>query len=198
MAVLAKFDADWLQGFPLAMWLSRESDLFWLSLIVDYPWVPLAFSYAGLLLDLFVVPLIFRARTRLPMYALIVVFHLMNSTLFEIGIFPWMMIGATLVFFPAELPRPLHLPNYSPCQAVTASSPDIARRRLATAGVSIYVAWQLLFPFRCLLYPGPATWTEEGHHFAWHMMLREKDVGIRFYIRNRDTGEGVLSMHALF
>jgi hypothetical protein len=57
-------------------------------------------------------------------------------------------------------------------------------------GLSGYVAWQLLFPFRCLLYPGPATWTEEGHHFAWHMMLREKDVGIRFYIRNRATGEG--------
>jgi hypothetical protein len=50
------------------------------------------------------------------------------------------------------------------------------------------LAWQLLFPFRHFLYPGNPSWTEEGHHFAWHMMLREKDVGIRFYVRNPETG----------
>jgi vitamin K-dependent gamma-carboxylase len=188
---LAKFDPDWLQGYPMEMWLRRKSDLPWLSLVVDYSWAPLAFSYGGLLLDLFVVPLIFWSRTRLPMYALIVVFHLMNSTLFEIGIFPWMMIGATLVFFPADLPRRLlRLPLLSTPSTVAPPVGELIRRRFLIVGLSGYVAWQLLFPFRCLLYPGPATWTEEGHHFAWHMMLREKDVGIRFYIRNRATGEG--------
>ncbi|MFN8706993.1 MAG: HTTM domain-containing protein, partial [Planctomyces sp.] len=76
---LAKFDPDWLQGFPMTMWLRRKAELPWLSPLLDFSWTPLAFSYAGMLLDLFVVPLIFWSRTRVPMYGLIVVFHLMNS-----------------------------------------------------------------------------------------------------------------------
>ncbi|WP_345095067.1 HTTM domain-containing protein [Bremerella cremea] len=45
-----------------------------------------------------------------------------------------------------------------------------------------------MLPFRHFLYPGDVSWTEEGHHFAWHMMLREKDVGIRFYVIAPATG----------
>ncbi len=34
-----------------------------------------------------------------------VAFHLLNSRLFTIGVFPWAMLLATAVFFPADLPR---------------------------------------------------------------------------------------------
>jgi vitamin K-dependent gamma-carboxylase len=187
---LAKFDSDWLQGFPLTMWLRRRSELPWLSGFVDHPWTPLAFSYGGLLLDLFVVPLLLWKRTRIPAYIVTVMFHLMNSSLFDIGIFPWLMIGATLIFFPIGWPgRLFRQPAVARESESFVLPPNNNRLILTGSALGIYVTWQLLFPLRCLLYPGPATWTEEGHHFAWHMMLREKDVGIRFYIRNRETGE---------
>ena len=32
--------------------------------------------------------------------------------------------------------------------------------------VATFVAFQLAFPFRHLLYPGDPSWTEEGHRFA--------------------------------
>lgn len=36
-----------------------------------------------------------------------VMFHATNGVVFNIGIFPWVMAGATLIFFPPEWPRRL-------------------------------------------------------------------------------------------
>ena len=65
------------------------------------------FSYGGLLFDLAVVPLLLWKRTRLQAFLAAVVFHLCNALLFEfsIGVFPWMMIAATLMFFDPSWPR---------------------------------------------------------------------------------------------
>jgi len=57
--------------------------------------------------------------------------------------------------------------------------------------------FQLLFPWRYLLYPGELFWTEEGYRFSWRVMLMEKtgyaqfkivdgQSGKRFYVDNSD------------
>jgi len=188
---IAKIESDWLQGYPLKMWLQRSGDVPLIGATLQQAeWAPLVFSYGGLLLDLLIVPLLLFPRTRWFAYLAGLGFHVLNSQLFDIGVFPWLMIGATLLFFPADWPRRLvRLPK--PIAPASELLPKFNRRAgWAMAGLAIYGAWQILLPFRAALYPGSATWTEEGHHFAWHMMLREKDVGIRFYIRNPQTGEG--------
>lgn len=188
---LAKLEADWLQGYPLGMWLERKADLIWLRELLQVSWTPVVFSYAGLLIDLCVVPLLLWRPTRWPAYAVAALFHSMNSSLFEIGIFPWLMMGATLIFFPPDWPRQVlrRLGLRKAFPSLHATEPFVPRP-LTACLLATYVAWQALFPLRCLLYPGRAIWTEEGHHFAWHMMLREKDVGIRFYVRDPETGTG--------
>lgn len=188
---LAKLESDWLQGFPLTLWLKRRSELNWLAPLMEYDWTPIVFSYGALLLDLLIVPLLLWRRTRVPAFLVAILFHLMNSSLFEIGIFPWLMIGATLIFFPPDWPRRLFRLQGNSINEASANLTISPTTKVATASLlGLFVAWQLLFPLRCLLYPGPAIWTEEGHHFAWHMMLREKDVGIRFYVRDPQTGTG--------
>ena len=61
----------------------------------------MCYSYGGLLFDLAVVPLLLWQRTRLATFVVAVIFHLCNALLFQfsIGIFPWVMIAATLMFF---------------------------------------------------------------------------------------------------
>lgn len=188
---LAKLEPDWLQGYPLGMWLARRDDLFWLKGLMTFSWTPILLSYAGLLIDLLVVPLLLWRWTRWPAYLIAMTFHLMNSSLFDIGIFPWLMMGATLIFFPQDWPRVLlHRIGWKTNAPDPAPAARPATHPVLLSMIGCYLAWQLLFPFRCLVYPGRAIWTEEGHHFAWHMMLREKDVGIRFYIRDPKTGGG--------
>ena len=188
---LAKLESDWLLGYPLKMWLKRGGDHAVLAPLFKAVWAPLVFSWGGMLFDLLVVPLIVWKPTRIPTLIVAIGFHVINSQLFEIGIFPWLMMGATLLFFEPDFPRRwLRLPSISSETWAAYKPPAIARQNWIVAGLSVYVAWQLLLPFRAFLYPGPAMWTEEGHHFAWHMMLREKDVGIRFYLRDPKTGQG--------
>jgi simple sugar transport system permease protein len=44
-------------------------------------------------------------RTRLPAFTFALAFHFINSRLFEIGIFPWMMIAGSTLFFEPDWPK---------------------------------------------------------------------------------------------
>jgi hypothetical protein len=52
----------------------------------------------------------------------------------------------------------------------------------------LYFVVQILLPLRHFLYPGEVSWTEEGHRFAWHMMLRSKTVQAKFTAHDPQTG----------
>jgi hypothetical protein len=114
--------------------------------------------------------------------------------LFVIGIFPWFMIAATTMFFAPDWPRRL-LRRIRPRSAYGTPRPlDPAamvhsHRPLALVGV--FMALQLLVPFRHHLYPGNPSWTEEAHLFSWRMMLRQKDALARFFVTNRKTNETI-------
>lgn len=53
----------------------------------------------------------------------------------------------------------------------------------------IWFGIQLFLPLQPLLYAGRASWTEEGHTFAWRMMLRTKTGSVSFEVRDPATGE---------
>ena len=55
--------------------------------------------------------------------------------------------------------------------------------------IIMFIFFQLVLPFRHHLYPGHTNWHEEGHYFAWRMMLRQKEIEMRFDITNPQTNE---------
>lgn len=194
---VAKLNADWLAGKPLNLWLGRRADHWLWGNLLQHDWAPYFFSYGGLLFDLLVVPFIMWRRTRVYAFLFAISFHLMNATLFNIGIFPWMMLAATTLFCEPDWPRRvarrfgIFKGSFgAPTDGValhaeaTGTRRSWSRRVLATA-VALYVAVQILFPLRHFLYPGNASWTEEGHRFAWHMMLRSKRSRTVFIVHNR-------------
>ena len=62
------------------------------------------------------------------------------------------------------------------------------RQRLLLGFIGLWLAFQVLFPLRHLLYPGNPSWTEQGHRFAWQMKLRDKDATASFIVRDPATG----------
>lgn len=102
---VAKLNGDWLRGEPLTTWLANKTHFPLLGPLFDEPPVAMLMAYSGLLLDLLAPLLLLWHRTRLPVFIAIVAFHLMNSGLFKIGIFPWLMMLGTALFFPADWPR---------------------------------------------------------------------------------------------
>ena len=180
-AGLAKLTPDWLQGEPMRARLARRASFPLVGRFFTEEWMVYLFTYGGLLLDLLVVPLLLWRRTRLLGLALAIVFHLLNAALFPIGVFPWLMIGATLLFFPPETFRRV-LARLRVPVAATPRPVETAPPRPVTVVLALYLVFQLVIPLRHLLYPGNVDWTEEGHRFSWHMLLRDKAADVRFVV----------------
>ena len=60
--------------------------------------------------------------------------------------------------------------------------------RWVKGAILVFVAFQILFPWRYLLYPGNLFWTEEGYRFGWRVMLMEKAGTATFFVKDSKTG----------
>jgi hypothetical protein len=186
---VAKLGPDWLlRGEPLRIWLAANAELPLLGRFVHYPAVPIAFSLCGAAFDLSIVPLLLWRRSRPWAYAAVVVFHVLTSLLFNIGMFPWiMMLSATLMFEPSWPRRLFKRP--SPDAGGGVAGPPLPRP--AAAAFALYALGQSLLPLRHWLYPGNTLWTEEGFRFAWKVMLIEKSGELELTVVDR-AGRRVL------
>lgn len=189
---VAKLNADWLMGEPLRSWLAARADFPLVGPWFEREWVVAVMNYGGLLFDLFVVPAVLWSRTRALGFAGVIFFNLTNATLFSIGIFPFLAIAFSTVFFDPSWPRRVFVfCRASDDRGVPVGSTSPIASQFVVAFVSVYVAWQLFLPLRHWLYPGNVSWTEEGHDYAWHMKLRTKSSRIQFIVRERDQGREI-------
>jgi hypothetical protein len=203
---IAKLNSDWMiGGEPMRTWLRPMMTMPAIGAIFQKEWVVYSFVYGGVLVDLLVVPLMLWRRTRLIAFCAAVVFNLINAAIFNIGIFPWFMLGATLIFFPPDLMRRFARAFLTPGAALRADEPEkssvrpvktppvppvLTRNRKIIVGLlAAYAVFHMLLPLRHYLYPGNVSWTEEGHNFAWHMKLRTKRGEALFTITHPPSGQ---------
>lgn len=199
-AGLAKLNSDWLlHALPLRIWLPAHNDLPIIGFLLGYSWVPYVFSWFGCLYDLSIPFLLWNRRTRPWAYAAVVVFHGLTAVLFPIGMFPYVMIVTALIFFSAEFhERLIRLLSswWATIPARTYQYPPMARK-MALSFFVFFFLFQLLFPFRYLLYPGELFWTEEGYRFSWRVMLMEKAGYAQFTVRD-DSGNQTIVNNTKF
>jgi hypothetical protein len=72
----------------------------------------------------------------------------------------------------------------------TTDVPSVFSRSILVFWI-VYCLFHGLWPLRHHLYEGDASWTEQGHYFAWRMMLRGKKAVLGFAIQDRKTGKVV-------
>jgi vitamin K-dependent gamma-carboxylase len=179
---IAKLNADWLRAEPISTWLEARSHFPLFGVWFHEPWVGYFFAYGGLLFDLLIVPMLLYKHSRVAALLLAFAFHCMNGMLFNIGIFPFLAMAATLIFLPAHFFR-------WPRKPITAEK--VSPRYGLLGFFALYFAIQLFLPLRHFLYSGDVSWTEEGHSLAWHMKLRSK-LGITvLYAVDPLTGESL-------
>ena len=182
---VAKINADWLAGEPLRAWLSRRMDYPLIGFLFGEEAVVMGMAWGGMLFDLLIVPLLTWRPTRIAGFAGVLFFNFTNAVVFHIGIFPWLAIALSTVFFDPGWPRRFFVLK----QDRSAAARDGAHCSWAVlAFLTVYVCWQLFLPLRHWLYPGNVSWTEEGHLYAWHMKLRSKSGRVRFVV-TEESGE---------
>lgn len=179
---LAKFNADWLNAAPMKIWLSMKPYEWLQSDAVAY-----FICWSGLAFDLAIGFLLWNKKTRLFAICLLIPFHLFNHFIWQIGVFPWLMILATILFIePERINQFFKKAGSKKQEAVT----TFQFSALAKGFVIVYIAFQLLFPLRQWLYQGQSFWNGYGFRFAWNMMLYDnlEDFSIKVSV----PGEGVV------
>jgi len=234
--------------------------LIFLPALFNYKWSATLFSWCGAIYDLTIPFLLLNKYTRPLAYLAVIGFHIMTAMLFQIGMFPYIMILSTLIFFPASFHQKiinfiskLLVKIFNPIslfarlwqkmeqqainnrtnvkemhdafpplegekvgaaryfkspdlQSISPSSSDDlpnqpnlvphaykdkfgGYKTIGKYALITYICFQLIFPFRYLLYPGNLYWTEQGYRFSWRVMLMEKAGYIVFHIYDPETGK---------
>ncbi|NQV52801.1 MAG: HTTM domain-containing protein [Flavobacteriales bacterium] len=188
LAGVAKLNADWLlEAMPLAIWLPAQAHLPIIGELMTFKATAFAFSWAGAAYDLAIPFVLLSARLRWGGYAAVIAFHLMTWSFFQIGMFPFIMIGATLIFFSSDF----HLKMQSHFGLKQGAFNAVENRIpvFALNILTVFFAFQVLFPFRYLMYSGNPYWTEQGFRFGWRVMLIEKAGYAQFKVSDEGGNE---------
>jgi len=191
-ASVAKLQTDWLfRAMPLSVWLPEHADMPVFGYFFQFKETAYLFSWFGAIYDLTIAYFLMYRRTRPLAYLAVVVFHVMTKLLFNIGLFPVIMIFNTLIFFSADFHKKL-------LSFIGYSSTETEKNRYSlpskfpklTIGLlSIFLIFQLLMPLRHHLYSGNVLWTEEGYRLSWRVMVVEKSGMATFTIADAATGQ---------
>ncbi|RCU45639.1 hypothetical protein EZV61_15045 [Corallincola luteus] len=192
-AGLVKINPDWLQLEPLASWLAKRQAMPLVGqLFVDPTAVAIA-AYGVIALHLVGAPLLLFKRTRLYVIGVYACFHTLNHFVFDIGVFPWVTLFASLLCFSPDWPRQFwaklrRLPYHAP-QLTPIALPGTQVKTAITLSVCAWLVFQTLVPARNLLYQGEVAWNEGGHRFSWRMKLRSKQGSATFYVKDPVSGK---------
>ena len=104
----AKFETDWLlHAQPLNIWLPPHSGMPLIGWALDEVWVHYAFAWFAFAFDVTIIGFMLWKRARPLAFAVVLLFHLLTHLFFNIGLFPFIMVLAVLVFFEPDWPRRL-------------------------------------------------------------------------------------------
>jgi hypothetical protein len=195
-AGLAKLRYDWLiNALPLKIWVPAQSGLPLIGKLMAWKYSPWLFAWFGMLYDSFIVFFLAWKKTRLLAYLSVIVFHGLTGLMFQIGVFPLVVIGGTWIFFSENFHEKLVSWLEKNTKAFSPQGQAISPKtfRLTAFALYLFMAFQLLFPWRYLLYPGNVLWHERGYRFGWRVMLMEKAGTATFYVKDSKTSrEGVV------
>lgn len=188
-ASLAKLHPDWLlHAQPLGIWLAARTETPIVGPLLALPITAYVMSWAGFLYDLSIPFALLWHRTRAAAYGAVLAFHFFTWVFFDIGMFPFIMVAATTVFFDPQWPVRLLRRPASPVSGAGLRPVTPVRRRLVAGILAGYCAVQIAVPARHWLYPGDVLWNELGMRFAWKVLVREKNGSLTYHVRQRASG----------
>jgi hypothetical protein len=193
---IAKLNPDWLAGYPMRIWMEQRAGWPVFGPLIGSLGFAYFLSYAGILFDLTAAFILFSKKVKWKVAFVllaIVPFHIINDKLWNIGVFPEMMMGMTLLFFDPALPARafswlggIAKGNRKSWKATAKPAgvglPIPKSKNLVMAALILFFTWQFLFPLRVHFYPWPAEWHTNSQHFSWRMMLTDRETAIKLRV----------------
>jgi hypothetical protein len=198
-AGITKINSDWLlNAMPLKLWLKSKYDLPFIGhTLMQQEWFHFFMSWGGMFYDISIPFLLLFRKTRSIAFVLVVAFHITTRVLFPIGMFPYIMILSTIIFFDSKVHYKIIHFTIKILEFFKMKTDNL---KLSFSQVNHYKVWntslliivvfmtiQIIIPLRSLLYPGELFWNEQGYRFSWRVMLMEKKGNSVFKIVNSKT-----------
>ncbi|NDV17213.1 hypothetical protein GO009_14400 [Muricauda sp. TY007] len=188
-ASVAKLYADWLDFSMIEVLMGSKKDYYVIGDFLQQKWVHKIVAVFGICFDLLIVPALLWKPTRKIAFVLSIFFHLFNSIVFQIGIFPYLSLAFTVFFFEPQTIRNIFLRTKKILPETKIIIPKTKNVVLTVLG--IYFVVQLVLPLRHHFFMGDVLWTEEGHRLSWRMMLRSRGGSISYKIVNTETKDTI-------
>lgn len=213
VAGLKKMDHDWIEGYSMTNlnhhWIFDPFKLLLTPEQVDY-WIV---HVSGFLLDLTIGFWLFLDKTRPYAIFFCSTFHLMNSRLFSIGMFPYVCLATMPIFCYPDWPKKFHLNvkklmgsyslstseleennvenrNSHEDSAASAQIPSLTWKHSFVATLLMsYTGLQVFLPYSHFITKGYNNWTNGLYGYSWDMMVHSWDT-IMIALRVVDNTSG--------
>ena len=186
-ASVAKWYPDWFDATAPSLFMKAKKSYWLIGDLLQHPWVHYSIAYFGILFDLLIIPMLLWKKTRLFGFLLSLFFHLFNSIVFQVGIFPYMSISFALFFFSSEILVKRFLPKKEIYRGHELIIPKY--KNILVFVFTAYFIFQIGLPLRHWFIKDDVLWTEEGHRLSWRMMLRSKRGTLTVWVEDKNTGE---------
>ena len=184
-ASIAKIYPDWLDTSVIKLLMQNKSNFPVVGQFLQNEGIHYFIAYSGILFDGLIIPLLLFKPTRKYAFFASIFFHLFNSFVFHIGIFPYLSLAFCLFFFEPETVRNIFLKKK---KLYTQNEIKIPSYKSVFKSVFIvYFVIQIILPLRHYFIQDDVLWTEEGHRLSWRMMLRAKSGNINFRVVDNAT-----------
>ena len=184
-ASIAKMYPDWLNTSVMEVILKGKKDYLIVGDLLQQKWMHYFISYGGLLFDGLIIPLLLFKPTRKWAFFVSLFFHLFNSAVFQVGIFPYLSIAFALFFF-----EPITIRNLFLKKKPFYNSEEIIEPKYKNLFLTVFIIYfviQIGLPLRHWFFKDDVLWTEEGHRLSWRMMLRSKSGSTSFQVVDAKT-----------
>lgn len=211
---ISKLSPNWLDSNLVSNIIEESKGTFFKNLLPD-DWLLAMVKYGGLLFDLSISFILINKKTRKIGFVLVLIFSILNnSVLFDdIGIFPFFMICATMVFFDSKKvgdfvdsilgikPRAKKFRNKEERKAYKVKEEQLSELESDTLKITklkgatlillgVFVVFHLLFPLRHFLLTDNPEWTGIASRFSWRMKSQSRKVTeFKMAVKNENDSE---------
>src|SRR5690554_6116759 len=185
-ATIHKFYPDWLDGTFTGILFQGKTDYPLIGELFSKEWFHVFIAYMGIIFDGLVIPLLLWKRTRNLALLASFIFHLFNSIVLQIGIFPYFALSFAVFFYHPETIRKRFLKK-KPVFSEVGNSYE--NKNFITCFFIPFFILQMILPIRHHFIKGDVLWTDEGHKLSWRMMLRSRSGFVTYTVEDKTTGE---------
>lgn len=177
-ASIAKWNPDWVGYNSVEQLFYSKYDYPIIGSLLQKPLFQKFIAWGGIAFDFLIVPAMLWKKTRKLALVSAFVFHLFNSVVFQIGVFPYMALVFMVFFYSGDELKKIikSVPDYGN----QLKPRNNFQKQIISSALVISILIQVILPLRHHLIPGDVNWTEEGHRMSWRMMLRVKSGHLKF------------------